>query len=252
MLDTVHHFFVFCFLSILCRPKVPDLRQHLRVSTPSIPGGCVMHLGLRSLSTQQERPPGEVRSISNPATRGQSMRSRRRRSQVSVHCVRLAARSLSLTQRTRILRGGRGSTAAVASDAAPWMDCTTAARASLRTPTSCRPTSGDAPMWASRFWDVRFPARNWNGSVNRKLQAQICMENKTIKYWKILPPHPQLTEIMYCMFLLCWVCTFFTSSYLTLNLHDSFTSLFSPSFFLFDKPLLIHLGWTEFVSWLFK
>lgn len=54
-----------------------------------------MHLGLRSLSTQQERPPGEVRSISVPATRGQSMRSRRRRSQVSVHCVRLASRSLT-------------------------------------------------------------------------------------------------------------------------------------------------------------
>lgn len=71
MLDRVHHFFVF-FFSILCRPKAPDLRQHLRVSTPSIPGGCVMHLGLRSLSTQQERPPGEVRSISILATRVQS------------------------------------------------------------------------------------------------------------------------------------------------------------------------------------
>lgn len=55
----------FFFFSILCRAKMLSLRQHLRVSTPSIPGGCDAP-GPRSLcqsvsshwSAQQRRPHG--------------------------------------------------------------------------------------------------------------------------------------------------------------------------------------------------
>lgn len=226
----------FFFLSILCRQKVPDLRQHLRVSTPSIPGGCVMHLGLRSLSTQQERPPGEVRSISVPATRGQSMRSRRRRSQVSVHCVRLASRSLA---RSLTLTHTENSDP----PRRPWVNSSRRLRRSpvngLHHSSEGEPPNTDfMPSHLRRRSHVGFSflrrsiscERNWNGSVNRKLQAEICMENKTIKYWKILPPSINWNYLLHV--LLCWVCNCFTSSYLTLNVQDSSKSLFSPSFLL--------------------
>lgn len=66
LLDTVHHFF-----SIICRTKMQSLRQHLRVSTPSIPVGRDGP-GTRSsyCSTQQRRPQrGREVHFSRGATR---------------------------------------------------------------------------------------------------------------------------------------------------------------------------------------